>query len=585
MSNKRAALKKIAGKLAKLIPLLASDKPGEVFNTARVITRVLASVKLDLHDLVRFMAGEKATPLADLVGSPIEKDQDTLFRLGLANASFFHSAEGVAFADVIVDGNRATCQLSGVEFTDFLLHLFFLEKKRAPTTAAMLNAVRSLSAYARFKDERHDVHLRVTESDRSIYIDLGEREWRAVEIDKDGWRIVTNPPVRFRRSPGMHPLPLPKPGGSIRQLRRFVNLNDSDFTLLVSVLLDGMRPGKPHPILYLCGEEGSAKSTLAKIVRLLIDPNSTPLRTLPGTVRDLFVSMANEYAIGFDNLSKITQPISDALCQIATGSGYGTRRLYSDSREFLVSGSRPVVLNGLANTITRSDLSDRAVVLSLAPIKQENRLSETEFWAAFEAEHAQIFGAMLDAVACGLRDEPQVRLDRLPRMADFVIRSVASERSFAEEGAFLRAFDASTVERAETLIESDCVATAVSAFMTEHSFWRGTATQLLRELTDGDRTEGQVSQWTSWPRNPSIFSSRLRMVAASLRKVSIELSFDKRLPDRRRTRMIELRKTEQEKQGCNAGAADVMDVADSVEDLSSFRRNGTDGAATQPDRA
>jgi hypothetical protein len=376
----------------------------------------------------------------------------------------------------------------------------------------------------------------------------------------------------------MRPLPLPKHGGSIHQLRSFVNLNDTDFTLLVAVLLDGLRPGKPHPVLYLSGEEGTAKSTLARIVRLLIDPSSMPLRALPGTVRDLFVAVNNGYVLSFDNLSRITQPISDALCQIATGSGFGARRLYTDGGEFLVSGSHPVVLNGLANTITRSDLADRAVVLSLAPIKQECRLSETEFWKAFESQHAEIFGAMLDAIVQGLRQEPLVRLDRLPRMADFVIRSVASEGAFGEEGTFLRAFEASAVESTEALIERDCVATAVSAFMIERCFWRGTATQLLRELTDGDRTEAQVSQWASWPRNPSLFSNRLRAIAASLRKVGIEISFDKKMPDRRRTRIIELRKTEQEERPQQsehraqqrrpgAGAAGSADSADDVRTL------------------
>ncbi len=170
--------------------------------------------------------------------------------------------------------------------------------------------------------------------------------------------------------------------------------------------------------------------------------------------------------------------------------------------------------------------------------------------------------------------EPLVRLDRLPRMADFVIRSVASESAFAEEGAFLRAFEASAVESTETLIERDCVATAVSAFMIERDFWRGTATQLLGKLTDGDLTEAQVSRWTSWPRNPSLFSSRLRAVAASLRKVGIEVSFDKKMPDRRRTRIIEVRKSQQgerpqqpeyrDQQRPNAGTAAVADSADGV---------------------
>ena len=33
--------------------------------------------------------------------------------------------------------------------------------------------------------------------------------WRAVEIDATGWRIVSHPPVRFRRSAGMQPVPVP----------------------------------------------------------------------------------------------------------------------------------------------------------------------------------------------------------------------------------------------------------------------------------------------------------------------------------------------------------------------------------------
>jgi hypothetical protein len=406
----------------------------------------------------------------------------------------------------------------------------------------MKSAIQTLKACARFDSEQHDVFLRVAESEGRIFLDLGDKEWRAVELDANGWRIINNPPVRFWRAHGMLPLPLPQRAGSIRQLRRFVNLNDNDFVLLVAALLDGLRPGRPHPVLYLAGEEGTAKSTLAKIVRRIIDPNTTPLRALPGNVRDLFVCVHNNYALSFDNISRITRVISDALCQISSGSGFGTRKLFTDNGEFLVSGSRPVVLNGLANSITRSDLADRTVVLKPAPITPEQRLSEAEFWNGFESELPHLFGAMLDATVHGLRNEPLVRPHRLPRMADFVTRSIACERAFAEEGAFLRAFNSNAVETIEALIEDDCVATAVNTFMMERSFWCGTATQLLRELTDGDRTEAQVSQWASWPRNPSLFSNRLRAVAASLRKIGIEILCDKKTPDRGRTRIIELRK-------------------------------------------
>ena len=45
-----------------------------------------------------------------------------------------------------------------------------------------------------------------------------------VEIGANGWRIADDPPVRFRRSAAMQPLPLPVRGGSIESLAPFLNL-------------------------------------------------------------------------------------------------------------------------------------------------------------------------------------------------------------------------------------------------------------------------------------------------------------------------------------------------------------------------
>ena len=49
------ALTTIAPKLGKLIPLLASDKPGEVVATAAAITRTLKQAGADWHDLAKVL--------------------------------------------------------------------------------------------------------------------------------------------------------------------------------------------------------------------------------------------------------------------------------------------------------------------------------------------------------------------------------------------------------------------------------------------------------------------------------------------------------------------------------------------------
>jgi hypothetical protein len=418
--------------------------------------------------------------------------------------------------------------------------------------------------------------LRTAKFDGRIYIDIGDAEWHAVEIDRAGWRMIENSPVHFRRAPGMAALPIPAVGGSVEQLRPLVNLTDHAFTLLVSWILDALFPGRPHPPLYLAGEPGSTKTSGGKIARSLTDPNDVPLRNLPGTVRDLFVDAHAAHMLGYDNLSSISPAISDALCQIATGGGFSTRRLYTDVSQILIGGYRPVILAGLQNVIDRSDLADRAVVIQMPYVGAEQRQSEAELWKRFEVCRPQIFGALLDCVVRGLRQLPHVRLARPPRMADFALWAVASS-PFAD-GAFVRAFEGAATEAIEAVAEVDPVTTAVLAFMARRESWDGTSAGLLAELSR-DRTEAAPAKSRAWPHEPAAFSKKLRLAASVLRKMGIEVVFGRAL-DRQRTRAVNLRKIEAERP--RVVPADGLDGADGSADDSSANSAPAGRALVKP---
>ena len=55
------------------------------------------------------------------------------------------------------------------------------------------------------------------------------------------------------------------------------------------------------------------------------------------------------------------------------------------------------------------------------------RRDEAQFWREFEQVRPRVLGALLDPTAAGLRNLPNVRLDQLPRMADFAIWVSACE--------------------------------------------------------------------------------------------------------------------------------------------------------------
>ena len=202
-------------------------------------------------------------------------------------------------------------------------------------------------------------------------------------------------------------LPVPVRGGSIEALASFFNLpTRSDFVLVVAWLLAALRPGGPYPLLAISGEQGSAKTVLAKVLRALVDPNAAPVRTAPREERDLFIAAGNGHLLALDNLSEIPAWVSDALCRLASGGSFAVRRLYTDQDEMLFQAARPIILNGIEDVITRPDLADRAIFLTLPHVQEERRRAENEIWRDFEwpAVHPRsIVGCCRAWLACPTR--------------------------------------------------------------------------------------------------------------------------------------------------------------------------------------
>jgi hypothetical protein len=279
----------------------------------------------------------------------------------------------------------------------------------------------------------------------------------------------------------------------------------------------------------------SAKSTFSTILRALVDPNTAPLRALPREDRDLFIAASNGHVLIFDNVSGLPFWISDTLCRLATGGGFAVRQLYTDQDEILFDACRPMILNGIEDMVARPDLADRAIFLTLEPIPEEQRRPEQELLAEFESKRALILGALLDAVAHGLRQLPSVRLDRLPRMADFARWSTACETAIWPAGTFWTAYSGNRDEAVADVIEADPVANAVRALMATRTKWTGIASDLLGALTEVVGEAQRKSK--SWPNTPSTLSGRLRRAATFLRKAGIEIAFD-RETNHKRSRSI-----------------------------------------------
>jgi hypothetical protein len=441
-----------------------------------------------------------------------------------ANVEFFHTPDGLLFADLAVDQHRETWSVSSSYFEHWLVLQMYRTSGRPPSAQALNDALGVFAAKARFDGPERAVHLRVAETGGCVYLDLVNDVWEAVEISPTGWRVVGSPSVRFRRTPGMRPLPSPTRGGSLEALRSFLNLaSDDDWILAVGWLLGAMRAAGPYPVVVLQGEQGSAKSTTARVLRQLIDPNTSPLRSKPRDVEDLMVAATNGWIICCDNLSGLSTELSDAFCRLATGGGFGTRKLYTNSDEVLLEAERPAILTGIEIT-TRADLADRSLILTLPPIPDEKRTSEADFWNAFKEARPGILGALFTAVSGSLANAPNTSLLALPRMADFAKWVTAAESSLGwPPRAFMKAYGRNRGEAAAGTIDADPVSAAVQRVVERDGNWEGSATELLRTLAE--YVSETVTRSRGWPKTAHQLSGRLRRAAPALRTSGVQVDF------------------------------------------------------------
>jgi hypothetical protein len=450
---------------------------------------------------------------------------DILVREAKKESALFHSSDGQTWADMRVNGHRETWAIRSKGFRRWLILLYTRAMDETPSSEVVARAIEMLDAIAALEGDERQVHVRVAELDSIIYIDMCDSEWRAIEVSAGGgWRIIDEPPVRFRRAPAMLPLPIPEAGGSIKTLREYINIRtDSDFVLVVAWLLAALRPRGPYTVLCFHGEHGSAKTTAAKALRRLVDPNKLPVRRPPKEERDLFVTAGNSHIFTLENVSSLRDWLSDALCTLSTEGAFATRALYTDNEEQLFWAMRPIIATGITVVVERPDLTDRTILMGLEIIPEDRRRAEDEFWAAFDKDAPAILGALLDAVGHGLKVLPDLQMDRLPRMADFAKWATACEGALWPKGTFMDAYSTNILSAVEESLASDVVATGVRQFMLGRTEWHGQAKALLIALTElvGER----VSKGRDWPQSPRKLTSRLQVAATFLRRVGIAVTW------------------------------------------------------------
>ena len=444
----------------------------------------------------------------------------------LADIEVWKTPDGEPYATLRLDGHFEHWPIASAAFKKFLSYQHYQETGKMLSQSAFDDQRRTYEGQALYDGEVHPVFNRIGTLGRTLYLDIGDVSWKAIAINSEGWQVIDHPPARFTRARSMQPLPMPATsGGDINLLRPFLNTaNEADFQMLVAWLIGCFHPKGPYPILILNGEQGSAKSTTARVLRNLIDPANPIARSAPNSEQDLVIAAKHNHVLAFDNLSTIKPMMADAFCRIATGGGFGTRKLHTDSEEMLFSATRPCLLNGIPDLAGRPDLADRAIVVSLPVIAPTDRAFEGEFNKALDAQMPLILAGLLDAVSIALANLTSVRLTERPRMADFAKWVCSAEPALGwTQGAFLEAYAANRDNGDRATVEGNPVGLAILKLMQDEVRWTGTMTELKTTLRN--RYPLLTDDHYSFPRQENKLSAAIRRIMPPLRRMGVAISF------------------------------------------------------------
>jgi len=343
-------------------------------------------------------------------------------------------------------------------FRNWLIHQFFSEHEILPRASVLREVIHLLEAKTQFGNvPRVQISRRVASAPGKVILDLYNDQGEVVEISPTGWHVTQNLGVYFRSSRSARPLPHPeKSAAALAKLRAVLHLTPEHFTRCMSWLTSAMSPAGPYPILVV---QGAGKSSVASLLRSLIDPGSAPFCPAPNSSRDLQSLAAHNWILALDRIEQRPSRMLRHLIRLSTGETFAARDRPSDPEPFHVFLERPLLFT--TSAALAPELAACAVIIE-APVVV----------VADDRLRPQILGALCDAVSASM---------------------TPGKTQFANNG----------------------IADAVGLSMQNQAEWTGTATELLARL----RTANPSIQWPATAKGLSQLLGKTSLGAVTFKSV------------------------------------------------------------------
>jgi len=441
-------------------------------------------------------------------------------------AEFFHDPDGGLYSRIERGGHFEVRAIKDSGMAEWIEEQCYDAEGLAPEEATIKRVITTMSVLAR-RGRELPVHLRHGEHDGAFFYDLCNPLWQAVRITKDGWEVINNPPVMFRRYDHMRPqvIPIPPKGEhwALEELLSLTNIGKAGRAVLGIQLQVLMVPGIEQMGGGTLGLEGTGKTTTQRLAVAIADPSTDAICSLPEKKNDLSLHLSTHSLASFDNLTHFTEQQSDDLSRAGTGATDTMRELYTNNGTNRRRYRTPSFFNGISVNGAKPDFFDRNNIYRTQENFDGARLSEKKLVARIEELLPYALGEIFDNLSRAMRYRAEfTEEDRwTPRMVDWYLWALAFAKAMDRPDGWFESIFRPMVERRDYESIADLPLTRALEYVAGQDGYVGTANELYTHLNDPEMQipfNCQIdTRDRKWPTSAGSLGMRIRPLIKSLR--------------------------------------------------------------------
>lgn len=375
---------------------------------------------------------------------------------------------------------------------------------------------------------REDIRNRITRRDGAIYYDLQSEDYIMIMMDKENIFECSVEPGYFYRNDSDLPQSYPDFNMNrydlvnlVMELFNFTKKQDAE--LFAVWLASCFFPDSEHPILWMTGAQGTAKSTACSIIQQIVSPQTIERSSFPKKTEDLVLILTKRVLTVFDNVGYISDEASNILCQAVTGGNYSKRKLYTDTDMVTIPLRSIVVMNSCDSVINKPDLLSRVLQFNLARIDKEKILPDFCVKEKIAEKIPKVLGAVFDCVQAVLASTEEIpQISYVIRLAEFQLLASKIGIALGMDPEYVTSLLEMNKKDIDThILESHPVAYLIEKFMENTEEWVGSVQELYTELCNLACDFEVDKRDKLFPKSPSALSAKLNSLQSMLERAGI----------------------------------------------------------------